>query len=453
MTSAALHADLQLRVLVLAPRGRDAPLIRDVLGAAGIKATVCASTAEVATHMREGAGAVLIAEEAVADGTHDITAVLDGQPSWSDFPIIFLADRKHTPRAGACPVDALREAAILPRPLTPETLVSLVRVALRSRQRQYQLQAHLVAQQQRSAEVLEGIYDGYLSMDWQWRCVYVNHTGAALLNRRPQDLIGANMMDVMPHWSEGDFQKRVQDVMETGRPFRIEEWCPINGRWFDVRCGRSIDGLSFFFSDITPRKEAEEHLRLVINELSHRVKNTLAVIQAIADQTFKTGTDIEAVRQAFTGRLRALAETHTLLTEANWEAVDLAALVTRAVGHMIGDISRVHASGEAVRLCPKAALAIGMTMHELSTNAAKYGALSTHAGSVEVRWRVNDDGLVIDWSEHGGNAVVPPKRKGFGTRMVDQAIEYELGGEVERVFRPDGLHCSLSVPAAAALAA
>jgi len=443
----------RMRVLVLAPCGRDARLIGTVLAAVNVDSEACATVADLVARMRDGAGAAIVAEEALSAGFDDLTAAMGGEPSWSDFPLILLAQRKHPPLAAAWLGDALSDTTILPRPLTPETLVSVVRVALRSRRRQYQLQAHLEAQRQRTAEIVEGIYDGYLSMDWQWHCVYVNQTGATLLGRRPEDLIGADMLEVMPHWSEGTFQSQVQDVMNTGRPFAIEEFCPINDRWFDVRCGRSVDGLCFFFSDITKRKDGERHLRLVINELSHRVKNTLAVIQAIADQTFKSGGDIDAIRVAFQGRLNALAETHTLLTVAHWESVDLATLIERTLGHMAsGDRLRVRAVGNPVKLNPKAALAIGMTLHELATNAAKYGAL-VDVGCVDVLWRIADGALVIEWNEQGGGAVSSPTRKGFGTRMVDQAIEYELGGEVVRDYRPSGFHCLLTVPGELALAA
>jgi two-component sensor histidine kinase len=438
---------VRMRVLVLAPRGRDAALICQVIEAAGMAAEACATLSELTSRMREGAAAALVAEEALAHGLSDFVSVLDSQPSWSDFPVILLAEAEHPPRVKDAMGHVLNSAAILRRPVAPETLVSVVRLELLSRRRQYQLQAYLATERQRAIEILENIYDGYLSIDCRWRCVYVNQRGASLLDCRPEDLIGANMLEIMPHWTTGTFRALVEGVMTTGKPFAVEEFCPITNRWLDVRCGASVDGLSFFFCDITQRKAAEEHLRLVINELGHRVKNTLAVIQVIADQTFKTGGDLESIRSAFQGRLKALAETHNLLTAAHWESVDLAALVDHAVGDLRGaSCERVHAAGEALKLIPEASLAIGMTLHELYTNAVKYGALATETGSIDMRWRLNGDALIIDWQEQGGAEITPPARKGFGTAMIDQSIEYQLGGQVVREYRPDGLHCTLTVP-------
>jgi two-component sensor histidine kinase len=448
MTSDFPVDETRMRVLVLAPHGRDAALIGDVLAAAGVVAQCCGSIPDLTERMREGAGAAIIVQEALAADTSELLATMEAQPSWSDFPLIVLADREKRWRQVPA---ALVHVVILPRPSTPESLVSIVRASLQSRRRQYQLEAYLDAQRQRVAEVLEGIFDGYLSMDWSWRCVYVNETGARLLGKAVDELVGSDMRQLMPHWSADGFEQCVRTVMDTGHPFLVEEYCPSMGRWFDVRCGRSVDGVSFFYSDITPRKKSEEHLQMVINELSHRVKNTLAVIQSIADQTFKADGSLETVRSAFQGRLSALAETHTLLTASHWESVDLAALVEHSVGHLSSGGRRVRAAGARVKLTPKAALAIGMTLHELSTNAAKYGALAGEAGSVEVRWRTEAGDLVVDWLETAAAAVALPTRKGFGTRMVDQAIEYELGGAVSRDYRPTGLHCHLAIPLATAL--
>ncbi|MBC7950308.1 MAG: PAS domain-containing protein [Rhodospirillaceae bacterium] len=446
--------DVVASVLVVAPRGRDAATIADILRARGITVEVVATVAELASRMDESSGAALIAEEALSTGLSELDAVLVNQPPWSNIPVILLAEPYHAGRIAISLPGSLNWAMILPRPLTPEILVSSVGMTLASRQKQFQIKALLVAQQQRTSEVLEGIDDGYLAVNGRWRCVYVNQRAADLLSRRREDMVGENLLDILPHWATDSRQTQVQSVTLTGHPFAIEEQCPINSRWLDVRCGRSIDGLSFFFRDITPRKESEEHLHLVLNELSHRVKNTLAVIQAIADQTFKSGGDLDSILSAFKGRLLALADTHALLAETHWNSVDLGSVIEHSIGHMTGcNSNRVRTSGGAVQLNAKACLAIGMTMHELSTNAAKYGALSTDGGAVEVNWRLSDDALVIDWIEQVETRLTPPTRKGFGTRLIDQTIEYELGGEVTREYRPVGLHCVLTVPAASALAA
>jgi two-component sensor histidine kinase len=201
------------------------------------------------------------------------------------------------------------------------------------------------------------------------------------------------------------------------------------------------------------QKEAKAHLRVMVDELSHRVKNTLAVVQSITGQTFRTGSEIDGIRQALEGRLQSLAETHTLLTSSNWESVELTRLIERSVGHIgkHGD-ARFRSAGPNVRINAKAALALGLVLHELSANAAKYGALTTEDGIVSVNWRVDDGKLVLVWTETGLTDLCPPDRKGFGLRLITQSVEYDLDGEVEQFWRPEGLHYALTIPVTKAFA-
>ena len=200
-------------------------------------------------------------------------------------------------------------------------------------------------------------------------------------------------------------------------------------------------------------KEAAAHLRVMVDELSHRVKNTLAVIQSITVQTFRTGSEIDGIRRALEGRLQSLAETHTLLTLSNWESVDLACLVERSVGHLAkaGD-ENFKVSGPKVSLNSKAALALGLVLHELGANAAKYGAWSTARGSVTLIWRMADDMLVLEWTEAGLIGLSAPDRKGFGTRLITQSVEYDLDGDAAQTWRSEGLDYLLSIPVSVALA-
>ncbi|HEY0053548.1 MAG TPA: HWE histidine kinase domain-containing protein [Caulobacteraceae bacterium] len=175
--------------------------------------------------------------------------------------------------------------------------------------------------------------------------------------------------------------------------------------------------------------------RLMINELNHRVKNTLATVQSLAVQTFRGG-DPEAPAK-FDTRLAALASAHDLLTATSWEEVAIGEVVTRC-GPPLPD--RVDAGGDDVMLQPQAALALCMCLHELATNSLKYGALSSAIGRVTVRWTlVEPDALELVWTERDGPLVEGPTRRGFGTRLIDRLIENELAGRVERDYRPEGL--------------
>ncbi|MBC6981933.1 sensor histidine kinase [Caulobacter sp. 17J80-11] len=200
--------------------------------------------------------------------------------------------------------------------------------------------------------------------------------------------------------------------------------------------------------DVTEYKRSELHRELLVNELNHRVKNSLATVQAIAQQTLKADADPEQARQRFIVRIQALARAHDVLTRRNWESADLAEVIAEAVlPYREAAQHRVRLEGPRVRLTPKAALAISMAAYELGANAAKYGALSSD-GSVEIRWWVEHGRLHLVWREAGGPPVTPPGRKGFGTRLIEQGLAGELEADVRFEYRPEGLVCAIDAPLA-----
>lgn len=193
--------------------------------------------------------------------------------------------------------------------------------------------------------------------------------------------------------------------------------------------------------DVTERRIAEAHQRLLINELNHRVKNTLAIVQAIAWQSLRDGVP-RSVREAFEGRLSALAAAHDVLTRQNWESASIARIIDQATApHHSGQLC---AAGPDVELPPKTAVALGLAMHELATNAVKHGALSQPGGTVTVRWSAEGRRLALSWTETGGPEPAPvPARRGFGMRMLEQGLAEELCGTVTLDFRPQGLVCEV----------
>jgi PAS domain S-box-containing protein len=201
--------------------------------------------------------------------------------------------------------------------------------------------------------------------------------------------------------------------------------------------------------DITQQREAEERLKLLLAELNHRVKNTLAVVQAIAHQTFRGhGTGSEP-RKAFEGRLIALATAHNLLTQSNWESASLRAIATDALNSQGVDPKRASLAGPHVELTPKQALALALALHELCTNATKYGALSNDAGRIAIAWdREAERGLKISWTEQLGPPVAPPGRRGFGSRLIEQSLARDLDARVVLDFRPEGVCCTIDAATA-----
>jgi two-component sensor histidine kinase len=223
-------------------------------------------------------------------------------------------------------------------------------------------------------------------------------------------------------------------------------------RWLLLRAQVQVDAggepLSFIgvMMDITQRKRAEEHQRLLVNELNHRVKNTLAIVQAIAHQSFKGTALSQEARQAFEGRLAALSTAHDLLTQQNWEAASIHQIILDGVGALGLTRDRVRTDGPDLLLAPHTAVSLAMAVHELATNALKYGSLSRPGGTVDAIWRVEDERLSFQWQEQGGPAVSIPETRDFGTRMIEVGLASELSGTVTIKFRPAGLICRVDAP-------
>ncbi|HZG09642.1 MAG TPA: HWE histidine kinase domain-containing protein [Allosphingosinicella sp.] len=287
----------------------------------------------------------------------------------------------------------------------------------------------------------------------------VNPAAAEAIELPREEVIGRTMRDFLTPQSweqargklfeklaEGGTTKHELDVV--ARSGRLLHW-EINSTLTLDRAGKPI-GLHAIARDVTERRRAEERQRLLVNELNHRVKNTLALVQGLALQSFREGRDPAAAKSAFQHRLAALASAHDLLTRESWEGATLGGVARAALGHLGAQERRIALEGPEVKLGPKAAVSLAMALHELCTNAAKYGALSQSEGRVRLDWQVDGDRLRIAWREHGGPPVSPPGRSGFGLRMIDRALAADLGGHVEMDFADDGLVCRIEASLAEA---
>jgi PAS domain S-box-containing protein len=239
--------------------------------------------------------------------------------------------------------------------------------------------------------------------------------------------------------------------VETGEPYDIEHRIQRRdgtSRWARSRAFPRRDGegaICLWYGsteDVHAKKVAEEHQRLLINELNHRVKNSLATVQAIAFQTLKGDLPLVEARTRFEARLIALSKAHNLLTEQKWEGAALERVVRDAVEHLGGE-HRFAAQGPEVWLSPRAALALALALHELGTNAAKYGALCRDEGRVAIEWSDADGMLRLEWKERGGPPVTSPSRRGFGSRLIEQGLGGDLGGTARIAFEEDGLRCTV----------
>jgi PAS domain S-box-containing protein len=249
-------------------------------------------------------------------------------------------------------------------------------------------------------------------------------------------------------------QSAITSATQSSPSFQTEfRVCRPNGelRWCIGTAVASVDAtdnvvrISGVTVDITDRKEAEERQVLLAREVDHRARNALALVQSIVRLT--RSDTIKSYIAAVDGRIGALARAHTLLAQSRWQGADLGRLVEEELApYRAGDEGRIGASGPDVSLEPRTAQTLALALHELSTNAAKYGALSVVAGRVGVSWELQPDSLVLRWSESDGPAVAPPPSPGFGIRVISASIERQLDGKAEFNWRPEGLHCSLRVP-------
>ncbi len=205
--------------------------------------------------------------------------------------------------------------------------------------------------------------------------------------------------------------------------------------------------------DITDRKQAENRQKVLIDELNHRVKNTLATVQSLAMQTARHAENPQDFVDKFQGRLLALAHAHDLLTKHHWQSAPLEVLMNQLLEPLAGAAQeRVTMDGPAFDVSPRAALSLTMALSELATNAAKYGSFRSDTGTLSVRWNVEQgeaggaNMLKLQWQERGGPTVSPPTRRGFGARLIERCIETDLRGTIDLVFDPSGVSCHMAIP-------
>jgi PAS domain S-box-containing protein len=300
---------------------------------------------------------------------------------------------------------------------------------------------------------------GIGEVDAEGRFLRVNAAMCAMTGYPREELLGRTVFDVThPVDATAERAEYARLVTgETGTYAREKRYVRRDGaeRWVEVAAtavrdaqGRFLYGVRVV-QDVTDRKLAQERQRLLLAELSHRVKNTLAVVQGIAVRSLAGDRTLDEARDAFTKRLRALARAHDLLTASEWRGASLLAVVE---GELKPYSGRVTLDGPDLALSSKAAQTLALVLHELATNAAKHGALSAPEGRVEVKWATNPAAnaptLRLSWRERDGPPVRPPERRGFGRTLIEQAPAYDLQGKGRLDFRPQGLAYDLEVPLA-----
>jgi two-component sensor histidine kinase len=220
-------------------------------------------------------------------------------------------------------------------------------------------------------------------------------------------------------------------------------------------CNEAGDIVQHFvsFIDHTQQRAKQAHCEMLIDELNHRVKNTLSTVQSIARQALRASADPDTIRESIESRIFALSRSHDLLTHGKWEGAGLRELIQAALepfGVANGRAERFRIEGRDIRLLPKATLALGIVFHELATNAVKYGAFSNDIGTILITWhsetRPDGERLILGWRERDGPVVVAPARKGFGSQVIERGLAHELEGEVRLDYLPQGVTCTIDIP-------
>jgi two-component sensor histidine kinase len=231
------------------------------------------------------------------------------------------------------------------------------------------------------------------------------------------------------------------------RPGRADEW-------IEVRRLPLPPDVAFLLRDVTARELSDRTLQMLVHELNHRVKNMLATVQSIARRSLHAAESAGAARD-FEDRLMAVGGTYDLLTRERWAGAELHEVIRRTLSpHLAVDSSRLTVDGPDLWLQPNRALSVALALHELATNAVKYGALSGDTGRITLRWRVDSHPktpqLDLEWLERDGPVVRMPRRRGFGSRLIERSLARDLGGQVTLAFEPAGVRCRITAPIEAA---
>jgi two-component sensor histidine kinase len=305
--------------------------------------------------------------------------------------------------------------------------------------------------------VLEGSSDCIKLLSLDGKLEFMSAGGQRVMEVDDIDaLIGCAWPSFWPG-EGGQLAQRAVDDAVAGKVAHFQGQAPTargNGRWWEVTVspvpgpdGRPAKILSIS-RDITARVEQDRMRDLLMREMQHRVMNTLAMVSAIANQSLRYAKDVDAARIAIASRIEAMRKANALLMESGVEKVSIADIARGSISAFDMPASRFSLAGAKVEVSARAALALSLVMNELSTNATKYGALSNDTGRVAIEWgldRVTGD-LTLTWTEEGGPVVVTPKGKGFGSRLIDQALAGSLGGSTKIDFDREGVSCIICVP-------
>ncbi|ATD66841.1 histidine kinase [Luteimonas chenhongjianii] len=309
--------------------------------------------------------------------------------------------------------------------------------------------------------LLQATPDLLCVFDLQHRFVYANDALLTMWGMTWEQAAGKTCLEIgYEPWHAEMHGEEIDRVVATRAPVRGDvpfEHQEKGRRIYDyiftpvLGTDGEVEAVAGSTRDVTERRMHEQHLQSLVHELNHRVKNTLSTVQSLTRQTLDTAESLEDGNCKIEARLLALSRAHDVLTRENWRSADVRDIVAGAIApRLAGAAHHFFLDGPPCRLDPKRALAVAMALHELASNAAKYGALSRGAGRVRIEWKLvrtdEAEALELVWHETGGPAVETPTRRGFGARLLERGLRNDLDGEVEVTYAPDGLVFRATVP-------
>ena len=459
-----------LRILILAPSGRDAQLAERELVRSRLSSQVCADLRQLRREINSGAGAVLIAAEALPrDETANPEVWIGPEPLWSSLPLVVLTGRATTTAFAALRrLERRPKVIFLERPVPKRTLISTLLGAVEARRRQYLVRdllaerAQLHRQVEEQLDQLQTLYNsapiGLALFDRELRFQRVNAFLAEINGLPVADHLGKLAWEIIPDL-RASAEPLMQKVIASGEPLIgieltgetpahpgvrrdwVEMFYPVKDR------NGTVTGVGAIVEDVTERKRLERAEAVLSAELQHRVKNILAKVQAAATLTLKSSKSLEEFEESFSGRLAALVRAHDALFRNQWQPTTISALLHDALAPYLGE-RQVPLRIADIRLLPEQAFAFNLIIHELATNAAKYGALSVPQGRIQIDCRQSEErtGIAIfRWTERGGPPAKPPRRRGFGSRLIEGFAMNELKGDVKFVYSHEGLECVIRI--------
>ncbi len=465
--------NLAASLAVLAPRGRDAAVVKQLLAREAIETVVVASLDALAVIITDGIGAVLVTEEALAGGGGALHKALEQQATWSDVPFIVLANGAITNRSNQASsrLNALQNAVLLSRPLHAEELIRSVRSALTARGRQHQSRTQMEQLRLREKQLHESeakfhaIADFVDQMIWSTTPDglhdYFNHRWYEFTGVLEGSTNGEEWNGVFHADDQARAWDRWNHSLATGEPYEIEyrlrhrsgEYRWVLGRAQAV-LGANGEIQRWYGSctDIHEIKIAEEQRQLMLAEMNHRVKNSLAMVHAMVSQTLRQAESLVDAKASIESRISMMSQAHDRLVQSTWTNTHILEVVLAALAPHSNGEGRTTIGGPDLPIGSKQALALTMALHELATNAIKYGAWLGEIGQVDVNWKVENTAegemFIFSWTESDGPKVQKPERRGFGSRMIEQALAGYFSGTAELRYEPDGLSFDLKAPLA-----